>query len=328
MSVFNTNQVRQFYVATSYNNSGAEGGKTIDDATVSKGAIEAKCKDNELYFLYKGADGVLKSDRIQLKNLDYVKAVKASDMVTPLKQVKVTLASDINEGKVVKGQDYLLRIVFKQFYGMSDQDQYIKDVAVHGTTAMESSSQVFYEALKSELDKCFSREIGATKSDNPYLKFTASANGLTIQEKEQEWNLGVGSVQRVYFDVYCTTIQFDGEEEIWGVVEDTTPAKADATVGTNAVGNGKQIADMEWFYLGERGDQYRMMGYPNYIPTAYMVDPAKQYNVLEIHYAFTDTGVNSYRTEKDITIVAEQASVINSLVTAINDAAGLEIAAI
>ena len=30
---------------------------------------------------------------------------------------------------------------------------------------------------------------------------------------------------------------------------------------------------------------------------------SKQYDVVELHYAFTDTGVNSYRSEKDITLV-------------------------
>lgn len=56
--------------------------------------------------------------------------------------------------------------------------------------------------------------------------------------------------------------------------------------------------------MGERGDQYRNMGWPNVIETKYLVDPTKQYDVLELHFAFTDSGVNSYRSEKDITIVA------------------------
>jgi hypothetical protein len=82
--------------------------------------------------------------------------------------------------------------------------------------------------------------------------------------------------------------------------------------------------------MGERGDQYRMNGWPNVIPTQYMVDPTKQYHVLEIHYAFTDTGVNSYRTEKEITVVAEASAdgktALNSLIGAINTATGLQIA--
>jgi hypothetical protein len=77
--------------------------------------------------------------------------------------------------------------------------------------------------------------------------------------------------------------------------------------------------------MGERGDQYRNMGWPNVIATTYLVDPSKEYNVLELHYAFTDTGVNSYRSEKDITIVAEDKAQLNALIGAINSEAGLSI---
>jgi hypothetical protein len=192
------------------------------------------------------------------------------------------------------------------------------------------------------LNKAFSRENGANNTSNPYLKFTSDANGLYIEEKPQEWALGTKKARRIMFDVFCSTIYTGGEDLVWGEVTDVTPAKyvEDSTstetpkpiipnpaivVGTNAVGNGQQIADLEWFCMGERGDQYRNVGWPNVISTKYLVDPTKQYNVLELHYAFTDTGVNSYRTEKEITIVAEEASVINNLIGAINSVTGLEI---
>lgn len=61
------------------------------------------------------------------------------------------------------------------------------------------------------------------------------------------------------------------------------------------------------------------------VPTRYLVEPEEEYNVLDIHYNFVDTGASSYKSEKDITIVAKDAAVINSIVTAINSAAGTEI---
>ena len=325
MAVFSTNQNRQFYVASGYNASVTD---ASDLGTI--GAVKAVTDgiDKEIYFLYKGADTVLKSDRIQVKNLVYGKAIAAADMVTPLKSVEVACASAINSGAPVAGQDYVLRIAFRQFYGMSDEDTYFKDVAVHVTSAMESAPATFYTALANALNLAFSREVGATATSNPYLTFTAASTKLTITEKPQDWTLGIGAQERVYFDVYPTTIYTGGEDVIWGTVTDATPAKADAVVGTNALGNGKMIADMEYFYMGERGDQYRMMGYPNYIPTKYLVDPTAQYHVLELHYAFTDTGVNSYRSEKDITVVfpSTAKAALNSFIGAINSAAGTSIA--
>ena len=328
MAVFSTNQNRQMYVANAYN-------AAVTDASAVGTIGAVKVTDNELFFYFRGADTVLKSDRIQLKNLDYVKAIKASDMVTPLKSVEVTLDSAVNGGVPVSGQDYVLRINFRQFYGMSDQDQYFKDAAVHATAAM-SDAQKFFTAMKDALDKAFSREVGATATSNPYLDFAVSGSGssakLVITEKPQEWSLGIQSQERVYFDVFPTTIYTGGDDLIWGIVTDVTPSKANAVVGTNALGNGKKIADLEWFCMGERGDQYRMAGYPNYIPTTYLADPTKEYCVLEFHYAFTDTGVNSYRSEKDITVAfpmgasGAEYDEINAFIGAINTAAGLSIA--
>ena len=319
MSVFSTNQNRQFYVATEVAGAVSESSKA--------GAIQLKDIDNgidkELYFIAKGADTVLRSDRIPVKNISYIKAVAAQEMITPLKSVLVSLDSTVNEGAPVLGQDYILRINFRQFYGMSDQDQYFKYAAVHVVKGMDATS--FYEAMVKALNLCFARELGATKDSNPYLKFEASADGITITEKEQPWTLGTEAQEPVYFDIVPTTIYVDGNDLVWGTLTDKTPTKANAVVGSTGIGNGKKIADLEWFCMGERGDQYRQIGWPNNIDTKYLVDPTKQYNVLEIHYAFTDTGISSYRSEKDITIVAEDVTVINNLVEAINTATGLSI---
>lgn len=324
MAVFSTNQNRQFYVATTYSASitnGSTAGQIGGVKCINDGL------NKEFYFLYKGPENVLKSDRIQLKNLDYVKAFAPSDMIVPLKKVEITLSADANSGAPIAGQDYVLRIAFRQFYGMSDEDQYFKDAAVHAVSNMTASD--FYKAMVNSLNLAFSREVGATKTENPYLKFevdnTTTATKIIITEKAQDFNVGIGAQERVYFDIIPTTV-FDSQDEvIWGVVEDKTLAKGSVTAGTTGIGNGAQLANMEWFYLGERGDQYRMQGWPNYIPTKLNVNPNAEYYVLEIHYAFTDTGVNSYRSEKDITIISETKATINSLIGAINTATELEI---
>lgn len=321
MSVFSTNQNRQFYVAT----------KSVAAAPAAIGECLVKATkdfEKEVYFQVMGPDTVLKSDYIPVKNISYVKAIKATDMETPMKKVLVTLDSAVNAGKPIVGQDYILRINFRQFYGMSDQDQYFKDAAVHVTNDTATAAK-FYAALKDALDKCFSREVGATIKDNPYLTFTASALGLTIEEKPQSWHLGTEAQERVYFDIVPTTV-YDGTDDlVWGKVETQT--------STTKLGNGKKIADLEYFCLGERGDQYRKVGFPNDIETTGMVDPAKTYDILEIHYAFTDAGVSSYRSEKDITIAVPTAvkatdgggadyTVINAIIAAFNTASGLSVA--
>lgn len=321
MANFSVNQVHQLYVANAYKASvaatdaaGTIGGvKTIEDVL-----------GKQLMFNYKGVESVMASDLIQIQNIGYAKAVAAADMVIPMKKLKIALDPNVNGGAVVSGQDYVLSIDFKNFFSSGDASRYYKDAAVHGTSNMTAAQ--FYAALEKSFNMAFARENGANSQSNPYVKFSSDANGLYIEEKPQEWALGTKKARRIMFDVFCSTIYTGGEDVIWGTVEDVTPAKSAAVVGTNAVGNGQQIADLEWFCIGERGDQYRMVGWPCYIPTKYLVDPTKQYNTLEIHYAFTDTGVNSYRTEKEITIVSDDVDVINDLIGAINSAAGLNIA--
>jgi hypothetical protein len=333
---FSVNQNRHFYLAESYNDSSASGGKSIDDASVAAGAIEVKSfgegNEKEIFFLSKNkATGeVIKSDRINLQNISCIKAYKASDMVTPLKKVEVTLDKSVNGGAPVAGQDYVLAIDFHQWVGSGEVNQYYKDGAVHATSSMTASD--FYKAMVKSLNASFSREVGATKDSNPYLDFavdnTTTATKIVITEKPQSWSLGTESQERVLFDVRPTTIYTGYEDVIWGKAEDKTPAKASAVVGTNAIGNGKKIADLEYFCMGERGDQYRNMGWPNVITTKYAVDATKEYNVLEVHFAFRDEGVNSYRSEKDITIAVpvgasgSEYDVIDDIIGGINTAAG------
>lgn len=322
MSVFSTRQNRQFYVAN----------KLITGATALANKGEMKIKsigdiEKEVYFEVLGPDTVLKSDYIQVKNIAAAKAIKAVDMETPMKKVLVTLDSSVNGGAPIVGQDYILRINLRQFYGMSDQDQYFKDAAVRAVKGM--TAKQFYEAMEKALNLCFSREVGANAKSNPYLTFSSSASGLVIEEKPQSWHLGTEAQERVYFDVVPTTV-YDGTTDlIWGNVADQT--------ATTKIGNGKKIADLEYFLLGERGDQYRKIGWPNDVETVGMVDPTKTYDVLEIHYAFTDTGINSYKSEKDITIAVPTAvkstdgggadyTVINAIIGAFNTATGLNVA--
>lgn len=370
MANFSVNQVRQFYVVLPGTNGGYQTSVATTSPAGTIGAVK-KIEDilgDQLFFQYKGADAdtVLRSDFIPIKNITYAKAIDAFDMAAVLKKVEVTLNSSINSGAPIAGKDYVLGINFKNFFSSGDASQYYKDAAVHATSAVSTAS-AFYKAMVKELNACFSREDGATATSNPYLKFSikysggtyeetdssfanATATAIVIEEKAQAWKLGTMKAHRIMFDVLPGTV-FDGTDDvIWGVVADATPAKyvEDSTssatpkplipnsavvVGTNAIGNGQAIADLEWFCAGERGDQYRMKGWPNYVHTDYLIGTsgaAQQYHVLEIHYAFTDTGVNSYRTEKEITVVAPATSAgktaLNSFISAINTASDLSIA--
>jgi len=80
--------------------------------------------------------------------------------------------------------------------------------------------------------------------------------------------------------------------------------------------------------MGERGDIYRNMGFPNVIPTTYLVDPTKEYHVLDISYYFAGPGEDVQKSQRSLSIVCADKATMNALITAFNTATGLAVAVI
>lgn len=332
MATFSVNQVRHLYVANAY---AASVTASASAGTLSAVADTAK---SHLYFGYKGADNLNRSDLISIKNILYAKATDADKLAKTLKSVTVTLDSSVNSGAPVAGQNYILRLSFRQYIGMSDADQYFKYGMVHAYSGLTASN--FYKTLALSLVKNFSRELSPLVSfqlktassavdvttSTTEASLTGTYTGVIINEVAQEWVLGIKQQVPVYFEVNPTTITVDGDERIWGTVT------ANASTGT--ITNGKDIADLEYFTLGDRGDIYRKVGFPNYIPTTYLVDPTKKYNVIDIHYSYVGDNESVQKSEKTITIVVPKVGATNSvsnvltntIIAAINTATGLSIA--
>lgn len=413
MATFSTNQVRQLYVAKALG--------TVD-AAAAVGTIEAKSDTakSHLYFKHMGNGGQVRSDLIDIKNIAYAKATDADKMARDLAKYKLSLDANVNSGNPIAGQDYIVRIAFRNFVGLSEEDQYFKYGAVHAVTGM--TAEQFYQILLASLEKNMSREASkllnislagvkatVTMTTNTGLVVTAnevgtagnnlkfaiddvaaaaeevtvatasgvttitvsltaakksyadvirlvaadaeasalitvtgtaateaavetakalttgSTTGIYIEEAEQPWYLGTMPVARLNFTVMPTTVNDGTEERIWGVVTEQTP--------TTKVQNGKEIADLEFFAMGERGDQYRMKGWPNVIPTKYLVDSTIKYNVIDIQYAYQGPGEDIQKSQKTITLVVPKVgadnaagnALANTIITAINTASGLSI---
>ena len=354
MATFSTNQVRHLYVAKELKSSHV----LAADAAGSI-AVKSDTAKNHLYFEYKGADNLMRSDLIDIKNILYAKATDADDMAHELKAVTVTLDSGVNAGAPVAGQDYILRIAFRQYVGMSDEDQYFKYGMVHAYAGMNADE--FYKVLALSIAKNFSREVvplikievhskvtkskggfdsngymvvtpttkdnGKSDTTNPYYAtdtLVTDIDSIRITEVEQPWRLGVMAQTPVYFTVQPVAIMVNGDERIWATVTEST---------NSTIANGKKIADLEYFCMGERGDMYRNIGWPHNIPTTYLVDPTIKYNVIDIHYAYVGSNESVQKSEKTITLVVPKVgaknnvsnALANSIIAAINTATGLTI---
>lgn len=343
MNIFTANQVNQVYVlkdnSTVVANLDASHQITKSNNLGSIG-VGKSADGKSIYFKHYGAGGVTRSDLIDIANIIDVKATVASKMNRNLASAKIELNDEAkSSSKPVPGQDFVLRIQFQNPVGMSPDNQYWKFGVVHSTSSMTASA--FYLKLASSIAKNMSRDavqlvkVYVTYSTSSKTEVTANSdisdttntftqtyNGVLIEEVEQDWILGVKQQKPLVFTVNPTYVNAGTasapNEVVWGDVTYNTGKK---TVGgsdpkntitsdgvpasAGEITNSKLMADYEYFYMGERGDQYRMVGFPNYIPTTYLVDPTAKYgyDTIAIHFAYVGANHAVQKSEKDITIL-------------------------
>jgi hypothetical protein len=148
--------------------------------------------------------------------------------------------------------------------------------------------------------------------DNDLLTASVSGSDVIVEMKEgKPWINGISDnkptkvvVDNLTMENWHTpnlvSLPLENNSRVltYGVAQDIT-----GQANTHYIPNGKLTADLEYFGMGERGDQYRMIGWPNYIPTKYMVDAGQEYDYLDIHYYFQGEGVRSDKSEKQLTLV-------------------------
>lgn len=309
MANFSQDQVRQLYVVKSK--------ATTFDATTPSGAILIKGTPEDVFFNYQTPNGdngnatTVRSDLIPLKNIEYAVATKPASR--PLKKVEVTLDSTLNGGDPIVGQEYILRFTFYNLGLGGPENQYIKNGGAYRVKTGDTAETVL-KALKSLAETNFSREA------YPMVTFTISGTGATtklvIEEVPQPWVRGKRQASQINFAVNTVPVSIDGGYYPWGTVTDVT------STNTNVVKNGRIAADMEWFYIGERADQFRGMNYPNNFETIYLADPAQEYHFIDIHYFYAGDAEDIQKSKKYITLAIPSdstyaiADIITDLTTA------------
>nr|DAI58951.1 MAG TPA: Structural protein [Crassvirales sp.] len=329
--VISINQVRQLYVAKDL--------KANTAALTTAGDIvpKADTAKTTLYFQYMSPAGIVSSDKIDIANIMYAKATSSDALAHKLVRYSVTLDADVADAPVA-GQNYILRLAFRQYIGLSEEDQYFKYGEVIARSGMTASD--FYKKMAISLAKNLENKIESTPLVNIYLISAAAStdvpvtsatkesdltatdyNQIIIEETEQPWVLGMMPQAFIPFTPQSLTITVDGEERLW--------AKAEVVTPKNTVPDGHLMADLEYFCMGARGDIYRGMGYPNIIKTTYLADPDAIYDTLDIHYFYTGSNESVQKSEKTITLIAVNDgshTAMNALIGAINTASGLTIA--
>lgn len=343
MNLFTANQVNQVYVLKS-NSTVVDSLDATHQITKSNNlgsvGVGVTPDGENIYFKHLGAGGVTRSDLIRIDSIKYIKATPASTMARSLMAAKVTLNTEaLSSSKPIAGEDFVLRLRFQNPVGMSPDNQYWKYGVVHTTSSMTASE--FYLKLASSIAKNMAREavqlvkVYVTYSTSSETEITADSDvtdtttfsntytGVVIKEVEQDWILGVKQQKPLVFTIEPTTINNGTDNVVWGDVvysnkKKTTggvaPTNGVVTSGQPAaagtVVNSKLAADYEYFYMGERADQYRLVGFPDYVPTTYLVDSNHQYgyDFITIHFSYSGSNHAVQKSEKDVTFLVPRAS--------------------
>lgn len=318
--MFTENQVRQFYVGTStaadvfepVEVDSSYAAQDLSGETVGACQFVLGPNKDEFYLSYKGPndDGVQRSDLIKLCNIIDVRCTGAKDMKHKMKKVEVALVSGTTP---IVGQDYILNVTIHNYMAPDYNTSKIKFGAAR---AVNTTASDLYKALALNLAKNFAREATklikiTLKGDSNHTEITSktdisslssvTATAIEIEEVEQPWRRGAAPQEFVNFEANPSTVYnaTTNEDVVWGTVTDITASNS------NAVVNSKKIADMEWFFHKERGDQYGETCWPYNLDTTYQVDAtnAYGYSVIDIHYYFEGNSHNVGHSEKTLTIV-------------------------
>ena len=294
-----TNQVTQFFV--------------VENTAVLK---EIKDPKGTVVIGYQiVVDGKDTTDVIptkQVLGVNFASADNASEKMYR-KALTVKLSSAVNGGNPVAGQDYILSLKFRGHIGEEDT---IEKVAMAHATATDTAATLLQKLAQSLMDNASVEvsplyEIHAVNTKALLTDVsTITAEGFVIVEAKPYWRLGTFQETLAKIDVATRPIIVAGDEEdawlnSYKFVADTTGTYADAILNTH------KVADMEYFYKGERGvTAFKNAPYDAQIPVDLKVDAnhTAGYDILTIHYAYVGANASNQKSEKDIVLVCKNAA--------------------
>lgn len=331
MATFSTNQARQIYVA-----------KQVADPIKDKGDIKLVAPEDAdyIYFQYVGADTPLRSDLIKKNLISKVTLTHGKNIQKYLNQYDVSLDSKASATPIA-GQEYLLRINMLGYASLGIENTYQKYGYVRATANMSASD--FYKKMAQSLARNFAREpwpvykffvstvkpgvkdvfpdsgdTGVTVTEVTATTDLDTLSGtyqkLVIQEVSGLWRRGTDEDMPQLAQIFTDHISVgNGIEQPWGEVKQITTI-ANLTARKDSV--YRQLADLEYFLMGERADKYRLVGWPKVIYTDYMIDsiglnPSEfqgtsdttGVGIIDIHYSYVGSNESVQKSEKDICII-------------------------
>lgn len=295
MANISTNQVKQLYVLAASDTLDV---KSVQTAKGTEAFIEVKDSNSKVKD---------KTDFIPVDNIMYTTIKAATDDTLHRKAFEIKLNSNINGGAPIAGQDYIITLTYRGFYG--EEATMHKTAEVHAITGMTAAQ--FYAAMA----KSFLLNSVATsgqaffelyKANGTQIKTLSDAAAVNdsffVVEPVPYWSLGRFPETLEKMEITTSTILVDTDMvSEWLDSYDAVDAVEEDLV--DALPNSRKMADLEYFCKGERGISAPLhVAYRDRIDPKLEIDPtnASGYDLLTIHYAFIGHNAANQRSEKDI----------------------------
>lgn len=325
MQNFNTNQTRHFYVA-----------KAVDANVDTNLDIALKqTATGELFFSYRNADGLLtRSDTFDPKKITSLKNTAAADLALPIICHKITAdTTAVSLGSSLIGKVFSCMVTLHQVFDYDEANSQTFTASIVGDStnmASANSNTAFYKAMALELAKvlpadlikvyCGSNEV--TKS-SAISDISGNPTAIYLIPKVQKYVRG-----KLAAETGTLSVAFrlhDGDDTVWGKDDATKTVAAVNTADTlsltpASIDGVYQLADLEYFALGERGDMFRHMNYPNNWETTYAIDVTKSYDVLTIEYYWAGNVENVQKSPRMIQVACEKVGGSTSVAGTLYDA--------
>lgn len=277
MTNFSTNQVMQFYVADS--------------------VTTLQYKDEKAFKISFPSLGIT-SDKIE--NVEWATLTKAAKLQPKAKKMTVTFAGD-----VVIGEDYAVKVSYPEVGGAGVESWTTKTAVAHAGKGATK------ETVVAELIAQLTKILGVDE-----VLTVAPVEGgfaITANVANVKYERGIRPIAIPDFNVTVNQITDEGELINWINLDENQQIPVESV--DTGLTSGYKLADMEYFAMGERGDEYRMAAYPNHIITDYKIDPAKNYDVYNIHYSYRGYNTQSHKSEKDLIIAVTAGTTLSALAT-------------
>lgn len=312
--MYSANQVRQFYVVNASHKATVEVGSSVEHA-------------GDKFFSIKYVDNLGETQLVDIIENADIRKITVSK--APVLKARVATVSFQN-APATAGFEAYFTIVAPGFYGDTGENKEVFPVGkvfTQGTTAATVVSD-FVSLINDDknLKKYFKAAVGTNTTD------------LVITEvfNKNDYRLGVYQLHSVPFVVENGHyIDYSVENHLSDLYTPdlfTGVVYSESTIASDNIDGSYDLAQLEWFCHGFRGDVYREMAFPDNFPYVGLIQPgfgangaawngSNDWYTCDIHYFWHGYGNQVDKSEKVLTFAGSSTD-MNAFVTAFASSAG------